>query len=52
MLKSKPSEKLREDENVYELVETLLRLKKKGKNPLVLKPEKTAVETVAEGRGR
>jgi metal-responsive CopG/Arc/MetJ family transcriptional regulator len=52
MLKSKLSEELSEDEDVSELVGTLLRLKKKGKNPLVLKLKKSAVETVAEGRGR
>ena len=52
MLKSKLSEELSEDEDVHELVESLLRIKKKGKDPLVLKLQKTAVETVAEGRGR
>ena len=52
MLKSKLSEELTEDEDVHELVESLLRIKKKGKDPLVLRLKKTAVETVAEGRGR
>jgi metal-responsive CopG/Arc/MetJ family transcriptional regulator len=52
MLKSKLSEELSEDEDVHELVGILMKLKKKGKNPLVLKLEKTAVETVAEGRAR
>ena len=52
MLKSKLSEELTEDEDVHELVESLLRIKKKGKDPLVLELQKTAVETVAEGRGR
>ena len=52
MLKSKLSEELSEDEDVHELVESLLRIKKKGKDPLVLKLQKTAVETVGEGRGR
>ena len=51
MLKSKLSEELSEDEDVHELVETLLKLKEKGRDPLVLKLNKTAVETVAEGRG-
>ena len=51
MLKSKLSEELTEDEDVHELVESLLRIKKKGKDPLVLRLNKTAVETVAEGRG-
>ena len=51
MLKSKLSEELSEDEDVHELVETLLKLKEKGRDPLVLKLKKTAVETVAEGRG-
>jgi hypothetical protein len=40
-----------EDEDVDELVEILLNLKRKGRDPLVLKLKKTAVETVAEGRG-
>jgi metal-responsive CopG/Arc/MetJ family transcriptional regulator len=52
MLKSKLSEELSEDEDVHELVESLLRIKKNGKDPLVLKLRKTAVETVAEGRGK
>ena len=52
MLKSKLSEELSEDEDVHELVMALLRLKKKGRDPLVLRLDKTAVETVAEGRGR
>ena len=52
MLKSKLSEELSEDEDVHELGESLLRIKKKGKDPLVLRLKKTAVETVAEGRGR
>jgi metal-responsive CopG/Arc/MetJ family transcriptional regulator len=50
MLKSKLSEELSEDDDVHDLVGALLRLKKKGKDPLVLKHKKTAVETVAEGR--
>jgi metal-responsive CopG/Arc/MetJ family transcriptional regulator len=52
MLKSKLSEELSEDEDVHDLVGALLRFKKKGKEPLVLKLKKTAVETVAEGRGK
>ena len=52
MLKSKLSEELSEDEDVHELVMALLRLKKKGRDPLVLRLNKTAAETVAEGRGR
>lgn len=51
MLKSKLSEELSEDEDVEDLVEVLLELKKKGKEPLTLKLRKSAVETVAEGRG-
>jgi metal-responsive CopG/Arc/MetJ family transcriptional regulator len=52
MLKSKLSEELSEDEDVHDLVDALLRFKKKGKDPLVLRLKKTAVETVAEGRGK
>lgn len=48
MLKSK----LSEDDDVHDLVDTLLKLKKRGKDPLVLKLKKTAVATVAEGRGK
>lgn len=52
MLRSKLSEELSEDEDVSELVKILFKLKKKGKDPLVLRLEKSAVKTVAEGRGR
>jgi len=51
MLKSKLSEELSQDEDVRELVEALLRLKKRGGDPLILKLKKSAVETVADGRG-
>ena len=52
MLSSKLSEELSEDEDVHELVEILLKQKKRGKEPLVLRLKKTATETVAEGRDR
>ncbi|MBO0888237.1 hypothetical protein J2P12_03970 [Candidatus Bathyarchaeota archaeon] len=52
MLSSKLSEELSEDEDVHELVDILLKQKKRGKEPLVLRLEKTAVEIVAEGRDR
>ena len=53
MLKSKLSEELSQDEDVHDLVEILVKLKKKkGKDPVVLKLKKTAAETVAEGRER
>lgn len=52
MLKSKLSEELSQDEDVRDLVQILVKLKKKGKDPVVLKLKKSAVETVAEGRGR
>jgi metal-responsive CopG/Arc/MetJ family transcriptional regulator len=52
MIKSKLSEELSEDDDVHDLVDALLKLKKRGKDPLVLKLKKTAVATVAEGRGK
>ena len=52
MLSSKLSEELSEDEDVHEPVEILLKQKRRGKEPLTLRLEKTAVETVAEGRDR
>jgi Arc/MetJ-type ribon-helix-helix transcriptional regulator len=50
MLRVKLSEELSEEEDVDELVEALLKIKRKGTEPLVLTLGKTAVETVAEGR--
>ena len=50
MLKTRLSEELSEDEDVEEMVRVLIETKKKGHEPLVLHLEKSAVETVAEGR--
>jgi len=55
MIKEKLSESLNSedaDENVEELVKSMLRLKKSGREPVVLKLRKTAVDSVAEGRDR
>ena len=52
MVKSNLSEEPSEDDDAHDLVDTLLKLKKRGKDPLVLKLRKTAVATVAEGRGK
>ena len=40
-----------DDQNVDELVKVLLKLKKTGKEPLVLPLNQTATETVAGSRG-
>lgn len=50
MLKARLSEELSEDEDVEDMVKVLIETKKKGHEPLVLRLEKSAVETVAEGR--
>ena len=50
MLKTRLQEELSEDEDVEEVVRVLIETKKKGHEPLVLQLEKSAVETVAEGR--
>ncbi|HZY93741.1 MAG TPA: ribbon-helix-helix domain-containing protein [Candidatus Bathyarchaeia archaeon] len=50
MLKTRLLEELSEDEDVEEAVRVLIETKKKGHEPLVLQLEKSAVETVAEGR--
>ena len=50
MLKTRLLEELSEDEDVEEMVRVLIETKKKGHEPLVLQLEKSAVETVAEGR--
>jgi len=52
MLSSRLSEELTEDEDVHDLVAMMLKLKQKGKNPVVLRPRKSAVTTVTEGRNR
>ena len=50
MLKTRLLEELSEDEDVEDIVRVLIETKKKGHEPLVLQFEKSAVETVAEGR--
>ena len=40
------------DENVEELVKSMLRMEKAGREPVVLRLRKTAVDSVAEGRDR
>ena len=55
MIKEKPSESLNNedaDENVEELVKSMLRMEKAGREPVVLRLRKTAVDSVAEGRDR
>ena len=50
MIKAKLAEALVEDEDVADLVDSLLRLRRKGRQPVALRLKKTAVELVAEGR--
>jgi len=55
MIKEKLSEFLNNkdpDENVEELVKSMLRMKKSGREPVILKLRKKAVDSVAEGRDR
>lgn len=52
MVKAKLVEALAEDEDVERLVETLLRMKKKGGEPVTIRLRQTAVDLVAEGRER
>ena len=55
MIKEKLSESLNNedpDENVEELVKSMLKMKKAGREPVVLRLRKTAVDMVAEGRDR
>jgi metal-responsive CopG/Arc/MetJ family transcriptional regulator len=52
MIKTTLSESVSDDQNVDELVKVLLRLKKTGKEPLVLQLSKTATAIVASGRDR
>src|SRR2546425_7817731 len=50
MIKAIPSESMSDGQNVDELVKSLLKLKKTGKEPLVLRLSKTATAIVASGR--
>ena len=55
MIKEKLSESLNNedaDENVEELVKPMLRMKKAGREPVVLRLRKTGVDSVAGGRDR
>ena len=55
MIKEKLSEFLNNkdpDENVEELAKSMLRMKKSGREPVILKLRKKAVDSVAEGRDR
>ena len=52
MIKTILSESMSDDQDVDELVKFLLKLKKTGKEPLVLRLSKTATATVASGRDR
>ncbi len=52
MIKTKLLESLTDDEEVDDLVEVLLKLKKSGNEPVVLRLKKTAAELVAGGRDR
>jgi metal-responsive CopG/Arc/MetJ family transcriptional regulator len=52
MIKAQLSEILAEDEDVADLVTVLLKLKKKGVEPVALRLKKSAVDVVAEGRDR
>ena len=50
MIKTILSESVSDDQNVDELVKSLLKLKRAGKEPLVLRLNQTATEIVASGR--
>lgn len=50
MIKTILSEPTADDQNVDNLVESLLKLKKDGKEPLILRLKQTATELVAGGR--
>lgn len=52
MIKTVISESMSDDQNVDELVKSLLKLKKTGKEPLVLRLNKPATAIVASGRDR
>ena len=50
MIKTILSESVSDDQNVDELVKSLLKLKRAGKEPLVLRLNQTTTEIVASGR--
>jgi metal-responsive CopG/Arc/MetJ family transcriptional regulator len=50
MIKTMLSESTADDQDVDKLVESLLKLKKAGKEPLVLRLKQSATEIVASGR--
>jgi Arc/MetJ-type ribon-helix-helix transcriptional regulator len=52
IIKAKLAESLVEDEDVTALVETLLKMKRKGREPVTLRFTKSAAEIVSEGRDR
>ncbi len=52
MVKAMLAESMFDDENVDDLVESLLKSKKAGREPVVLRLKKTAAEIVARGRDR
>ena len=52
MIKAKLVEALAEDEDVTSLVQSLLAMKRKGRQPVTLRLKTTAVELVARGRDR
>lgn len=52
MVKSRLIEALSEDEDVNSLVESLLGMKKRGREPVTLRLRKTAVELVSQERDR
>ncbi len=52
MIKAKLAEAMAEDEDVTDLVASLLRMKRRGRQPVTLRLRKKAVELVAQGRDR
>ncbi len=52
MIKTKLLESISDDEEVDDLVRVLLKQKKSGNEPVVLRLKKTAAELVAGGRAR
>ncbi len=52
MIKAKLAEAMAEDEDVTDLVASLLRMRRRGRQPVTLRLRKSAVELVAQGRDR
>lgn len=52
MIKAKLAEAMAEDEDVTDLVASLLRMRRRGRRPVTLGLRKRAVELVAQGRDR